>query len=82
MSRKAQKSGFMENFERFGHEPDKEDEGEEVKGFSVFFFGELKQGINFSRDILREGRVNIKRARTEKVMKTEDVVISPYCRKK
>lgn len=37
MSRKAQKSGFMENFERFGHEPDKEDEGEEVKGFSVFF---------------------------------------------
>lgn len=32
------KSSFMENFERLGHELDKEDEGEEVKGFSVFFF--------------------------------------------
>lgn len=28
----------MENFERLGHELDKEDEGEEVKGFSVFFW--------------------------------------------
>lgn len=43
----------------------------------VCFFGELKQGINFSCDILREGKVNIKKARTEKVTKTEDVAISP-----
>jgi len=28
----------MENFERLGRELDKEDEGEEVKGFSVGFF--------------------------------------------
>jgi len=67
----------MENFERLGRELDKEDEGEEVKGFSVGFFWELKQGINFSCDILREGKVNIKKARTEKVTKTEDVAISP-----
>lgn len=38
----------------------------------AWFVGELKQRINFSCDILREDKVNIKRARTEKVTETED----------
>lgn len=38
----------------------------------AWFVGELKQRINFSCDILREDKVNIKKARTEKVTETED----------
>ena len=35
----------------------------------------MKQGINFSCDILGEDKVSIKRARTEKVAETEDEAI-------
>lgn len=41
----------------------------------VWFAKELKQGINFSCDILREDKVSTKRARTEKVVETEDEAI-------
>lgn len=40
-----------------------------------WFAKELKLGIDFSCDILRKDKVSIKRARTEKVMKTEDEAI-------
>lgn len=41
----------------------------------MWFAKELKLGIDFSCDIWREDKVSIKRARTEKVVKTEDEVI-------
>lgn len=41
----------------------------------VWFARELKQEINFSCDILREDKVSIKRARTEKVAETEGEAI-------
>lgn len=42
----------------------------------MWFAKELKLGIDFSRDILREDKVSIKRARTEEAVKTEDEVIN------
>lgn len=41
----------------------------------MWFAKELKQGMNFNCDILREDKASIKRVRTEKVTETEDEAI-------
>lgn len=41
----------------------------------VWFAKELKQGIDFSCDFLREDKMSIKKARTEKIAETQDDAI-------
>lgn len=71
VTRKTHKSDFMETLTDWNMNLTKRMKVKKWKDLA-WFVGELKQGINFSCDILREDKVNIKRARTEKVTETED----------